>query len=140
MPNRRQLVAALVLAVAAACSNPVDLNDPNVVALELRGTWSRSFDIPGNSTVFVISVQDLTVTGSGTFAGEAGPSGTLALTGQVTTQQMGRPLVQIDFAQSDGFVGHFTGVLTDTNSLDGIVWGSSSGIIADPVTATFRRQ
>ena len=140
MPNRRQLAAALVLAVAAACSNPVDLNDPNVVALELRGTWSRSFDIPGNSTVFVISVQDLTVTGTGTFAGEAGPSGTLALTGQVTTQQMGRPLVQIDFAQSDGFVGHFTGVLTDTNSLDGIVWGSSSGIIADPVTATFRRQ
>jgi hypothetical protein len=31
-------------------------------------------------------------------------------------------------------------VLTDTNSLDGIIWGSSAGIIADPVTATFRRQ
>jgi hypothetical protein len=140
MPTCRQLAAALVLVVSAACSNPVDLNDPNVVASELRGMWSRSFDIPGNSTVFVISVQDLTVTGSGTFAGEAGPSGTLALTGQVTTQQMGRPLVHIDFAQSDGFVGHFTGVLTDANSLDGIVWYSSATITADPVTATFRRQ
>jgi hypothetical protein len=141
MPNYRQLVvAALVLSVAAACSNPVDLNDPTVVAAELRGTWARSFSVPGVSTVFVISVQDLTVTGSGTFANEAGPSGTLAITGHVTTQQTGRPLVQIDFAQSDGFTGHFEGTLTDTDSLYGSVWYSSAGITADPVTATFRRQ
>jgi hypothetical protein len=141
MPNYRQLaVALLVLAVGAGCSNAVDLKDPNVVAAELRGTWARSFTVPGVSTVLVISVQDLTVTGTGTFADEAGPSGTLAITGQVTTQQMGRPVVQIDFAQSDGFTGHFSGVLTNANSLDGIVWYSSAGITADPVTATFRRQ
>ena len=132
--------AAVVLAVGAACSNPVDLNNPNAVAAELRGTWSRDFGAPGSSTVLVISVQDLTLAGTGTFANEAGPSGTLTVSGQVTTQQMGRPLVQIDFAQSDGFTGHFSGVLTDTNSLDGIIWGSSAVIIADPVTATFRRQ
>jgi hypothetical protein len=92
------------------------------------------------STVFVVSVQDLALTGTGTFADEAGPSGTLSLSGQITTQQMGRPLVQIDFAQTDGFTGHFSGTLTDANTLDGIVWGSLGGIIADPVTATFRRQ
>lgn len=141
MPKHRQLVAAaLVLVVSAACSNPVDLKDPKVVAAELRGTWSRSFDVPGTSTVFVISVQDLTLTGTGTFADEAGPSGTLSFTGQVTTQQFGGPLVQIDFVQTDGFVGHFSGSLTNADSLYGIVWYSSATITADPVTATFRRQ
>ena len=140
MPSfRRSVVAALVLSLAAAC-NPVDLKDPNSVAAELRGTWSRSFDLPGISTVFVISVQDLTLTGNGTFTDEAGPSGTLSLSGQVTTQQMGGPLVQIDFVQTDGFTGHFNGTLTNANTLDGIVWGTFGGIIADPGPATFRRQ
>jgi hypothetical protein len=140
MPKYGQLAAAVVLALGAACSNAVDLKDPNVVASELRGTWSRDFGVPGSSTVLVISVQDLAVTGTGTFAIEAGASGTLSISGQVTTQQMGGPLVQIDFAQTDGFVGHFTGSLTNTNTLDGIVWYSSATITADPMTVTFRRQ
>jgi hypothetical protein len=140
MPRYRQLAAALLLSVSAACSNPVDLSDPNAVARELRGTWARAFDAPGNSTVFMISAQGLTVTGTGTFAGEAGPSGTLSLSGQVASRQTGGPLVQIDFAQSNGFTGHFTGSLSNSNTLDGIVWYSSATITADPVTATFRRQ
>jgi hypothetical protein len=140
MPNHRPLAAALLLAVSAACSNPVDPTNPNSVAAELRGTWSRDFGVPGVSTVFVISVQDLTVSGTGTFADEAGPSGTLSLSGQVTTGQMGGPLVQIDFPQSDGFTGHFSGSLTDANLLYGSVWYSSATISGDPVPATFRRQ
>jgi hypothetical protein len=140
MSRYRPLAAAVLLAVTAACSNPVDLTDPNAVAADLRGTWSRAFDAPGNSTVFIVSVQALTISGTGTFAGEVGPFGTLSLSGQVTSQQTGRPLVQIDFAQSNGFTGHFSGSLTNANSLDGIVWYSSATISGDPVTATFRRQ
>jgi hypothetical protein len=140
MSRYRPLAAALLLAVTAACSNPVDLTDPNAVAADLRGTWSRAFDAPGNSTVFIVSVQGVTISGTGTFAGEVGPFGTLSLSGQVTSQQTGRPLVQIDFAQSNGFTGHFSGSLTNANSLDGIVWYSSATISGDPVTATFRRQ
>ena len=135
MSKSRYLLGALLLAVGAACSNPADLTDPTVVAAELQGTWSRDFSLPGMSTVFVISVQDLTVSGTGTFAGEAGPSGTLSLSGQVTTQQLGGPLVHIDFTQSNGIVGHFSGSLTDANSLSGSLWYSS-----DPVVATFRRR
>jgi hypothetical protein len=135
MPEARYLVGALLLAAVAACSNPADLTDPTVVAAELRGTWARDFAIPGMSTVFVISVQDLTVSGTGTFAGEAGPSGTLILSGQVTPQQIGGPLVHIDFTQSNGIVGHFSGSLSDTNSLSGSLWYAS-----DPVVATFRRK
>ena len=140
MPKHRLLVWALFLAVTAACSNPVDLSDPNSVAAELRGTWSQAFDAPGNSTVFVVGVEGLTISGTGTFAGEVGPFGTLSLSGQVTSQQTGRPRVQIDFAQSNGSTGHFSGSLTNANSLNGIVWYSSSTVNGDPVPATFRRQ
>ena len=140
MHSYRQLVVSAVVLAVAACSNPVDLTDPKVVAAELRGTWSRAFTVAGSSTVFVVSVQDFTVTGGGTFAVEAGPSGTLSLSGQVTAQQMGGPLVQIDFTQTNGFVGHFTGRLTDINSLSGSVWYTSATLIADPVPSTFRRQ
>jgi hypothetical protein len=139
MAYSRHLVMALALVASTACSNSVDLSDPKVIAVELRGTWSRVFDAPGNSTVLQLSVSASTITGTGTFAGEAGPSGTLTVTGQIATGQPAGTLVEIDFAQSDGFVGHFTGTLDAADSLSGSVWYSSATLTADPVTATFRR-
>lgn len=140
MSYSRHLVTALMLAASAACSSKLDLTDPVVIATELRGTWSRTFDAPGNSTVWQLSVRDSTITGSGTFAGEAGPSGTLSVAGQIVTGQHSGPLVQIDFAQDNGPVGHFTGTLTGAETLYGSVWYSATGLgIGDPVVATFRR-
>jgi hypothetical protein len=138
MPKFRQLAIALSLIASAACSNSVDLADPNVIAQELRGTWSRIIG-PGSSTVLQLAVQDSTIAGTGTFAGEAGPSGTLVVTGQITAADFG-PFVTIDFAQSNGPVGHFTGKLTAANTLDGSVWYTATGFgTGDPVTATFVR-
>ena len=97
MPGFRQLAIALSLVATVACSNSVDLADPNVIARELPGTWSRII-APGSSTVLQLTVHDSTITGTGTFAGEAGPSGTLVVTGRITTGDFG-PFVTIDFAQ-----------------------------------------
>jgi hypothetical protein len=139
MHNFRLLVGALTLAVSTACSNSVDLADPNVIAQELRGTWSRTFDAPGNSTVLQLNVHDSTIAGTGTFAGEAGPSGTLAVTGKITTGDFG-PFVTIDFVQDNGPIGHFTGSLTAANTLYGSVWYTATGFgTGDPVPATFVR-
>jgi hypothetical protein len=139
MPNLRQLAVALVLVASTACSNSVDLADPNVIAQELRGTWSRTLDAPGNSTVLQLSVHDSTITGTGTFAGEAGPSGTLAVTGQITTGDFG-PHVNIDFVQSNGPIGHFTGTLNAVDTLDGSVWYTTAVLsVGDPVPASFVR-
>jgi hypothetical protein len=139
MSNSRQLVAALALVASSACTSPLDLSDPRVIAVELRGTWSRVFDAPGISTVLQLSVHDSTITGTGTFSAEAGPSGTLTVTGRIATGQPAGTLVEIDFAQSDGFVGHFTGTLLSADSLYGSVWYTSANLTADPVPATFRR-
>jgi hypothetical protein len=140
MFKSRHLVFALAFVAGAACSSSVDLADPNVIAAELRGTWSRTFDIPGNSTVLQLSVHDSTIAGTGTFAGEAGPSGTLTVTGKIVTGQFG-PFVNIDFVQSNGPIGHFTGTLRAADTLDGSVWyGPATGLgVGDPIMATFVR-
>jgi hypothetical protein len=139
MPRFRQLAEALLLVASVACSNSVDLADPNVIAQELRGTWSRTFDAPGNSTVLQLSVKDSTIAGTGTFAGEAGPSGTLVATGRIATGDFG-PLVNIDFAQSNGPIGHFTGTLVAVDSLYGSVWYTTAVLsVGDPVPASFVR-
>ena len=138
MHNFRLLVVALTLAASAACSNSVDLTDPNVIAQELPGTWSRII-APGSSTVLQLTVHDSTITGTGTFAGEAGPSGTLSVTGKFATGDFG-PFVNIDFAQDNGPVGHFAGRLTAIDTLDGSVWYTATGFgNSDPVPATFTR-
>jgi hypothetical protein len=51
------------------------------------------------------------------------------------------PSVNIDFAQSNGPVGHFTGTLRAADMLDGSVWYSpTTGLeVGDPVVATFVR-
>jgi hypothetical protein len=137
MLNFRPLAFAFVLAASTACSNSVDLADPSVIAQELIGTWSRII-APGSSTVLQLTVHDSTITGTGTFAGEAGPSGTLVVTGRITTGDFG-PFVNIDFTQSNGPIGHFTGTLTAANTLYGSVWYTATGFGSDPVPATFVR-
>ena len=138
MHNFRLLVVALTLAASTACSNSVDLADPNVIAQELPGTWSRII-APGSSTVLQLTVHDSTITGTGTFADEAGLSGTLVVTGRITTGDFG-PFVNIDFTQSNGPIGHFTGGLTAANTLYGSVWYTATGFgTGDPVPGTFVR-
>jgi hypothetical protein len=138
MLNFRPLAFAFALAASTACSNSVDLADPNVIARELSGTWSRII-APGSSTVLQLTVHDSTIAGTGTFAGEAGPSGTLSVTGKITTGDLG-PFVNIDFVQDNGPIGHFTGTLTAANTLYGSVFYTATAFAAgDPVPATFIR-
>ena len=138
MLNFRPLAFAFALAAGTACSNSVDLADPNVIARELPGTWSRII-APGSSTVLQLTVHDPTITGTGTFAGEAGPSGTLSVSGKIATGDFG-PFVNIDFAQDNGPVGHFAGRLTAADKLDGSVWYTANGFgNSDPIPATFAR-
>ncbi len=129
MSNSRQVVIALALAASSACASRLDLTDPSVIAAELRGTWSETFTFPGASTVFQLSVGETTFSGTGTFAVEAGPSGTLSVAGQIVGS-----LVKIDFARSDGLVGHFQGTLRGGDLLTG-----SLSYTSGPMSAEFRR-
>ncbi len=131
MPRSLVFAAALVIAAgASACGKSADITDPIVIARELGGTWSQVGLVPGSSTVFTLTVSDTTITGTGTFALEAGASGPLTVSGVIAGTQ-----VNFDIVTSLGLTEHFTGQLTATNVLTGSLRTNS-----DPVTATFHRQ
>ncbi len=48
---------------------------------DLAGRWVAPFDIPGSSYHLVLDERDGHLTGQGCYAGEAGPQGTLTVTG-----------------------------------------------------------
>ncbi len=81
LPFRFLAVAAL--AGVGACSAATAPSGP-VLAGELQGQWAAQQSFPGNSLVFTLQATDATVTGTGTFSGEAGPEGTVAIDGTVS--------------------------------------------------------
>ena len=119
----------LALVITVACSSSPDLTSPVGIEAELPGTWAQSFSVPGASTVLHLVVNRTEVTGDGTWAMEAGPSGTLTVAGLIAA-----PDVMITFTRSDGLVGHFNARLESADVLKGSLWFSS-----DPVVAEFRR-
>lgn len=128
------LTVLTVIAGPSACSKgSLDLTDPRTVASELRGTWNMPETFPGVGYGFTIAVTDTTVTGTGTFSIEAGPSGTLAVTGTVDGT-----IISLTFVSSIGQTQHFIGSFRDVNTLTGAFWTESS-VASDPVPVTFVR-
>lgn len=77
----------------------------------------------------MLSVNDTTVSGTGSWAYEAGPSGNLTVTGYINGAE-----IVLQIAQDDGTVYHFLATLASVNLLSGSLFTTS-----DPVVATFRR-
>jgi hypothetical protein len=124
-------IAALAFAAgASACKKADNLTDPNVIAHDLGGTWARVGTVVGSSTVLTLSVADTVISGTGTFALEAGASGTLTVSGVIAGT-----VVKFDIVTSIGLTEHFNGQLTSPGMLSGSLWTDS-----DPVATTFRRQ
>lgn len=120
-----RLVLAASLLASAACGSDVT----NTLETKLPGTWSQDFDVAGNARVMMLSVIGSTVTGTGSFAGEAGPSGNLTVTGNVSGSQ-----VALQIAQDNGDTLRFNGALPAGNRLTGSLVDSG-----DSVVATFER-
>lgn len=140
MPHLRQFALPLAAATAIACS-AADLTDPKVIADHLPGIWSQTFDIPGQSVILNLRVSGSAITGDGSFADEAGPSGALTVTGDIEILQTGDPpVVHLDFPRSDGVTGHYNGTLEAANVMEGSIWYTSPQFpAADPASAEFRK-
>lgn len=117
----RSLVSVALAAGVLACSSE-SLTQSESIAVRLAGTWSAAFDIPGNSLILLLSAHDATVTGTGTFAGEAGPSGTLTVDGKVTGAT-----IDLDMLYDSGQRMHFRGDLTALDHLNGIWFSEPVG-------------
>ena len=90
----------------------------------LAGQWSHvrgDNEPPGFFRQFTLTVADTTLTGSGTWQGEAGPSGPLDVTGVVSGGAVHLDFVFHTTSPSPGqsFTGHFDGQPTSPNDLVG---------------------
>jgi hypothetical protein len=103
---RRCLAAlAVVVVLVAGCANPVS------PTMDLTGTWAETFSFPGSSLVLTL---DASGNGSGTYAIEAGRSGTVQVTGTAALS-----VVTLVIHYDYGLVQTFVGSLTDANHLVG---------------------
>lgn len=136
MISARPLVVIALLA-AQGCSSGEALTATPIGDLDVTGSWTLNHDgpvVPGSSFVMTMSDSSGTVSGGGSFAGEAGPFGTLRVRG-IHAQDSLRIQIVYDF-DSKVFpslhpdTADFAGKLTSRDHIDGTVTrdGSTSPI------------
>jgi hypothetical protein len=91
--------------------------------VSIDGRWAEPFSFPGSFLNFDLTSTGSTVSGSGNFCGEAGPCGTISVTGTVVG-----PTVHLDltFTEQGPAVGqtsieHFDGVFTSFDVIEGSI-------------------
>lgn len=87
----RFMLAMLVPCLVAGCSGGA-LVDPGPFPVD--GQWAVTGTVPGSGFGFTLTSSGSAITGSGTFRGEAGPAGTMTITGTVNGSN-----VQLDFLE-----------------------------------------
>jgi len=87
---------------------------------DVAGTWAEKFSFPGASLVVTL---DQTGNGTGTYAIEAGRSGTLQVTGTYR-----RPTVTWVLSYDYGAVEFFAGTLVDAGHISGS-FADSTGMV-----------
>jgi hypothetical protein len=97
----------LVGVVANGCSDSVG---PESIV----GLWDMTGNLPGNSRDMVLALNGSTVSGQGSWCGEALGCGTTTVTGTATGDK-----IHLVTTFDDGRVEKFDGRLTSTNSLVG---------------------
>ena len=109
----RRLLCAFAL--VAACASP------SAPSSSIAGTWAESFSIVGASLILTV---DSGGNGSGTYAIEAGRSGTVQVTGHVVAS-----MVTLTILYDYSLVPTFSGALTDVSHLSGTFTDSSGTVV-----------
>lgn len=118
----RPLFSFLLLGLLClSCSN--NLAPP----VNVEGTWAADYRLPGSSLVLNLSQTDDVITGNGTYAGEAGPSGTLQIGGSYA-----RPHIRLTLQYDLGLTRTFDGTVLDSQHMTGTIADSTG--YADTLT------
>lgn len=129
--------ATLVLCLTAGCSGGM-LVDPGPFPVD--GQWAVTGTVPGTAFGFTLVSSGSTVTGTGSFRGEAGPAGTMTITGTLNGSD-----VRLDFLehttvpQDLGITEeHFAGTVGRTE-MNGTIKRGPPADPSPPVQTTFTR-
>jgi len=117
--HMRRLLCALVLISAWLLSSAC--GSPSAPSAALAGTWTENFAVVGASLILNL---DGSGNGSGTYAIEAGRSGTVQVTGRVAASTV-TLAVRYDY----GATQTFAGTLTDATHLTGTFDDNSAVIV-----------
>ena len=126
----------LLALFAMGCSGAEPFTGPAVI----DGRWGlNGLSVPGNSFEMDLTSTASAVSGSGSFAGEAGPAGTLTVAGTVEGV-----LVHLDLTFSQqvprvepATIEHFDGQFTSANVIEGSTTSDTPG--QPPGRASYRR-
>jgi hypothetical protein len=113
---RTLLCVVIALVPALACDGSGRPTDPRGVALLVRGKWSEQVQIPGVALVLNLDAHDTVVTGTGSYAIEAGRSGVLTVSGLVDGSQ-----IRLDLVYDSGTEAHFVGELSELDRMAGSI-------------------
>ena len=121
------LLASLMVGVACSGSESTEPIPP-AVNHDAQGSWGQNNDgvvVPGNSLVIAMTESSGTIAGSGSFAGEAGPYGSLSLSGTVVNGSLHLRIIYVYephvFPQLQSDTAQFVGRLTNRDHVDGIL-------------------
>lgn len=104
--------------------------DSSATLVKDLGTWSAVYSIPGPSTLVTLHRFGSALSGEGTYAVEAGPTGTLQVSGTVHI-----PAIAMVLRRDTGFSQTFTGAFVNDRTLSGTVAGSLNGVpYQEPLT------
>jgi len=126
----------LVALFAMGCSGAEPFLGPAII----DGRWGLSgVSVPGNSFEMDLTSTGSAVSGSGSYAGEAGPFGTLAVAGTVEGLVVHLDLTFTEQAPRPGHTTteHFDGKFASANVLQGSVTSDPPGQLPGP--ASYRR-
>jgi len=87
----------------------------------LTGSWSTPFSVPGANTSLTMTQRVSSISGSGTYAIEAGRSGTLQISGTVTGS-----VFTLTINYDYGATTTYTGTIVDANDITGTVHQAGS--------------
>ena len=128
---RRWIVMSAAIFAAAALVACAGNTGPRTLADRLTGTWSENgLGQFGTSFIMVLAARDTTVTGTGSYAIEAGRSGTVTVAGVIRD-----PNIILTITYDYGDVAHFNAQLQADNTLGG-AWYT----VSDPVEVSFTKQ
>lgn len=122
--------------LAIGCSGAEPFTGPAVI----DGRWAEPFSFPGSFLGFDVTSTGSVVSGSGSYAGEAGPFGTLSVTGTVDGIAVHLDLTFTEELPRPGHTvtDHFDGVFTSFDVIEGSLATDTPG--QAPGKISFKRS
>jgi hypothetical protein len=126
-----RLVLLLAL-VAVGCSGAEPFTGP----ASINGRWAEPFSFPGSFLGFDLTSTGSTVSGTGNYAGEAGPFGTLSVAGTVDGIAVHLDLTFTEQAPRAGhtMIEHFDGTFTSFDVIEGSIATDTPGQVPGQIS------